>query len=144
MPDINLRRLWYHIKYRYPTREIITIAGVALVILWFIVGSVQAMQKNYRLRGGVEGRRQASELLELEVKTLEYEQRYLQSEEYQKLAVRQRLGYGDPGERVLILPPNSPETTQYDTATSQRRTETTPPSNFRQWMNFLFGGNVRS
>lgn len=145
MLDIKIRRLWYHLRYRYLTREIITVAGVTLVILWFIIGSVQAMQKNYRLRGGVESKRQASELLELEVKTLEYEQRYLQSEEYKKLAVRQRLGYGDPGERVLILPPNSSEVTQFDAeVATQRQADPVPPSKFRQWMNFLFGGNVRS
>lgn len=148
MPNTNIQlavqRLWYRIKYRYPTREIATVILVGVAIVWFIWGSVQAMQKNYELRHRVDGLERQSQLVELETRMLEYEQRYLNSEEYQKLAVRERLGYGDPGEKVLLLPPNSEQVQKADAAEKQQTAAPLPPSNMRQWMNFLFGGNVRN
>lgn len=143
MPNINIQRFWYRLKYRYPTREVLTVALLSIAIVWFIWGSVQAMQKNYELKRMVETKEQEAELVELETRMLEYEQRYLQSEEYKKLAVRERLGYGDPGEKLLILPPNSAQATKFDDANAVRRTPPAKPSNFSQWLNFLFGGNVR-
>ncbi|NLA43070.1 hypothetical protein GX865_02855 [Candidatus Saccharibacteria bacterium] len=142
MTNINIKKAWYHVKYRYPTREIITIAAIGFVIIWFIWGSVQAMQKNYELRRMVDTKRREAELVGLEMKMLEYEQRYLQSEEYKKLAVRQRLGYGDPGEKVLILPVNSAEASRADESSEEPVKVAPKPSNVSQWVNFLFGGNV--
>ncbi len=142
MFSAKMRRLWYKIKYRYPTREFLTIIGAAMVVFCFLVGSVQSMQKNYELRRQVEHKQREAKLIELEMKTLEYEQSYLKSEEYQKLAVRQRLGYGDPGEKLLILPANSPDNNNEDLVPLEKK-ETPPPSNLQQWMNFLFGGNAR-
>ena len=120
-------------------------AGIAAVIVWFIWGSVQAMQKNYELRRSVDSLQREASLVELEMQMLEYEQRYLQSEEYKKLAVRERLGYGDPGEKVLMLPANSAEASQSDAVGQEVVTpaEQPPVSNVSQWMNFLFGGNVQ-
>jgi hypothetical protein cdivTM7_00627 len=142
MFSIKMRRLWYQIKYRYPTREFLTIIGAAMVVFCFLAGSVQSMQKNYELRRQVEYKQREAKLIELEMKTLEYEQSYLKSEEYQKLAVRQRIGYGDPGEKLLILPANSPDNNNENLVPLEKK-ETPPPSNLQQWMNFLFGGNAR-
>lgn len=141
--DTHIRRFIYHIRYRYPVREIITILLVGVAIVWFIWGSVQAMQKNYELRKVVQDRARQAELIELEALALEYEQRYLKSEEYQRLAVRERLGYGDPGEKVLMLPANSTAASANDAVRSAEQSDPKTPSNISQWGNFLFGGNVR-
>lgn len=138
-----IRRFMYHVRYRYPVREIATMLLVGVAIVGFIWGSVQAMQKNYELRKVVQDRARQAELIELEALALEYEQRYLQSEEYQRLAVRERLGYGDPGEKVLMLPANSTAAAEDDVIRTDERAEPVPPSNLSQWGNFLFGGNVR-
>lgn len=139
----RIRRTVYHIRYRYPTREIVTVLLIGIAIVWFIWGSVQAMQKNYELKKIVEDKERQAELTELETRTLEYEQRYLQSEEYKELAVRERLGLGDPGEKVLILPPNSAEATKAGGEDSTNTAAEAPePSNVAQWGNFLFGGNA--
>jgi hypothetical protein len=130
------------VRYRYPTREILTVALIGVAIVWFLWGSVQAMQKNYELRKVVADKARQAELTELETKTLEYEQRYLQSEEYKKLAVRERLGYGDPGEKVLVLPANTSAAVDSGESASAQPKETPAPSNLSQWGNFLFGGNV--
>lgn len=143
MMNTGLRRFIYHVRYRYPTREIVTVLLVGIAIVWFIWGSVQAMQKNYELRKVVADKARQAEVAELETKTLEYEQRYLQSEEYKKLAVRERLGYGDPGEKVLVLPANSTAASDTDTPSASRVAASPTPSNLSQWGNFLFGGNVR-
>lgn len=141
--NTSLRRFIYHIRYRYPTREVVTVLLVGVAIVWFIWGSVQAMQKNYELRKVVEDKTRQAEVADLEAKTLEYEQRYLQSEEYKKLAVRERLGYGDPGEKVLVLPANSSAAADSDRLDARKTTESPKLSNLSQWGNFLFGGNVR-
>lgn len=141
--NTHLRRTIYHIRYRYPVREVATMVLVGVAIVWFIWGSVQAMQKNYELRKVVQDSAREAELVELETLALEYEQRYLQSEEYQRLAVRERLGYGDPGEKVLMLPANSTAAAEGDVERTVERSEVKAPSNLSQWGNFLFGGNVR-
>ena len=70
MKNINIRRTWYHLKYRYPTREVGMVIGIAVVIVGFIWGSVQAMQKNYELRHTVDGLQREVELVELEMQML--------------------------------------------------------------------------
>lgn len=141
--NTSIRRFIYHLRYRYPAREIITVVLVGVAIVWFIWGSVEAMQKNYELRKVVQDRARQAQLVELEMLALEYEQRYLQSEEYQRLAVRERLGYGDPGEKVLMLPANSTSATEGDATATVQQSERPSPSNISQWGTFLFGGNVR-
>ena len=116
---------------------------VALVIgaswTW---GSIEMMQRNYGLQKEVDGRKREQQLADLEVQTLMYQQNYYKSAEYQDLAMRQRLGMTDAGEKALILPPNSQAAKDADTAASQKKAATiVPESNFEQWANFLFGAN---
>jgi hypothetical protein len=85
-------------------------------------------------------------LAELQTQNLKYEQKYYQSGEYQELAIRQRLGYANPGEKVLVLPPNTLAAQNADAALTKKSTTTAtePISNFQQWVNFLFGGSQGS
>lgn len=106
-------------------------------------GSIGVLQKNYALQRVVDDKHRQAKLIELQTENLAYEQRYYKSIEYQELALRERTGVALPGERVVILPPNS-ETAKM--ADSQKTTvaSTEHPreiSNFQQWMNFLFGGS---
>lgn len=144
--NTKISRLLYSIKYRYPTREVLLACGIALATIWFMWGSVQAMQKNYQLRKIVDDKAREEKLIRLQTSMLEYKQNYLKSEEYQKLAVREYLGYGDPGEKLLILPANSQKAINTD-----EKFDSTPivvsrvkPSNLSQWLNFLFGANVKN
>ena len=144
MPNLPIQKLRYQLRYRYPTRQIASIVAVVAIVLWFIWGSVVAMQKNYSLRANVAAKKRERSLVELQMKTLEYEQAYLKSDEYRKLAVRERLGKGDPGEKVVVLPANSPQASAQDSPV-ERVTATPPapePSNFSQWLTFLLGGNA--
>lgn len=107
-------------------------------------GSVGVMQRNYELQKEIDARTREQRLAELETQNLTYQQKYYKSSEYQELALRSRFGLADPGEKALILPPNSPAAKSADgTLTKKASTAAEPTSNFQQWMNFLFGGSRR-
>src|SRR5690606_11747655 len=82
---------------------------------------------------------------QLDTDTAKLEQRYYQTGEYQELAVRQKLGLALPGEKVLILPPNSQKVLDSDKQSAQASLpEPEPISNFNQWRNFLFSGRTNN
>lgn len=76
---------------------------------------------------------------------LAYEQRYYKSREYQSLEAKRRLGLAEPGEKVIVLPPNSAQAKSFDasvdSATARLPADAPAPPPFQQWMNFLFGGS---
>ena len=85
-------------------------------------------------------RQREKTLLELEVATLELENEYYLSEEYQELAARKYQGKKLPGETMVYLPDNSASAKQQDTAIeSETIANFAEMSNFKQWMAFLFG-----
>jgi len=145
MKKINIRRLYYHIRHRYFTMNNVVIAVALLIGASWAWSSIGAMQRNYELQKTIDSKQRQLKLAELQTQNLQYEQRYYKSAEYQELEVRKRLGLANPGEHVLLLPPNS-EIAKNADAKLMKKVETRlePVSNFQQWMNFLFGGNQRS
>jgi cell division protein FtsB len=142
MKKINIRRLYYHVRHRYLTMNNIVIAVAFLIGLSWAWGSIGMMQRNYDLQKEVDTKARNLKLAELETQNLKYEQRYYQSSEYQELEVRKRLGLANPGEHVLILPPNTQQAKNADVVAANRPVRILEPtSDFQQWMNFLFGGN---
>jgi cell division protein FtsB len=142
MKNINIRKIYYHIRYRYLTMNNVVVA-VALVIggawAW---GSIGVMQRNYDLQKDLDARVRQQKLIELETQTLALQQNYYKSSEYQELAVRERMGLAAPGEKVIVLPPNTQAAKDADeVVASVKSIDTQPMSNVEQWMNFLFGGN---
>ena len=138
---VRIRRALYYLKHRYANMNNVVI-GVAFVIAaswaW---GAVSMMQRNFGLQKEVDAQKRELQLTELEVQTLQYQQNYYRSDEYKELAARERLGLALPGEKVLMLPPNSEQAKKEPGAK-----ETMKPSgsgaaisNFEQWMNFLTG-----
>lgn len=101
------------------------------------------MQRNYTLQRTLDFKKREQTLAELETATLAFEKKYYESNEYKELAARQYLGLAEEGEKVLILPPN--ETVGGDDGQKQQKSPVSePPSNFRQWMDFLLGSNRRN
>lgn len=139
----NLRRLYYHVRHNYfTTNNLVVVIGLLIAASW-AWGSVQAMERNYALQKEVDYKQRELRLAELETQKLQFEQNYYKSDEYKELAVREKLGLVSPGEKVLILPPNS------EAASAEEDAATTAPravaeSNLQQWVNFLFGGAYRS
>lgn len=145
MQNRKIQRLIYTIRHRYITMNNVVLAAAAVVAIGWAWASVQAVQRNYALQQEVDDKHRQERLIRLQTENLQYEQRYYQSREYQTLEVKRRLGLAEPGEKVLILPPNSEAVKALDNTDQSTvvavRTNTTPPAPFQQWMDFLFGGN---
>lgn len=118
---------------------VILVAGViALSWAW---GSVMAMQKNYELQQELDLKNRDKLVAEIQYKTLQYEQKYIQSSEYQEIAARDKLGLVKPGEQVLLFPDDGTSESANSSESNSSSTKT-EDSNFSQWVNFLFGGNA--
>ena len=139
--------MWQKIKtffrrMRYFTkRDILTLNNVVLVIALILCfswtwGAISSMTRNWALEEKLKSRQLETAKLELEVETLKLEKQYYETEEYQELMARAKLGKKLKGETVVILPENSEAAkTKYiqkDTEKSEYR------SNFSQWLDFLF------
>lgn len=142
MKKTNIRRLIYHVRHRYMTMNNVVIAIALIIGASWAWGSIGVMQRNYNLQKELDAKNRQQTLAELEVQNLTYQKKYYQSAEYQELAVRERMGSVSPGEKVLVLPPNSAAAKQADMVVSGKKAVTVEPqSNFQQWTNFLFGAN---
>ncbi len=122
----------------------VVLAIALLIAASWVWGSVQAMQRNYALEKELDAKRRELRLVELETELLKYQQRYYQSDEYKELAVREKLGLALPGEKVLVLPPNTAAAKESDTKTEELLPVRAVPSNLQQWINFLLGGASES
>ncbi len=145
MNKINIRKTLYRLKHEYFTLNNVVVVVALLVAASWAWGSIGVMQRNYERQKEVDAMAREQKLLELETETLAYEQRYYKSDEYKELAVRERLGLASPGEKVLILPPNSATAKSADIQlTSKQPAFGVQPSNFQQWVDFIFGGNSKA
>jgi len=140
MQNRNIRRIIYRIQHSYLTMNNMVLAAALIIAGSLTIASVRAVERNYQLQRVIDGKIRQLHLAELQVDTLQYEQRYYQSEEYQTLELKRRLGMALPGEKVLILPPNSERAKAIDegaVSTVSINPIKQPP--FQQWMDFLFG-----
>jgi len=146
MKKINIRKTYYLIRHRYLTMNNMVIVVALIIGAGWAWGSVQMMQRNFDLQKEIDDKRRQQVLIQLQADMLGYEQRYFSSSEYQELAIRERMGLVMPGEKVLILPPNSTAAQKADqliSNDSSSQEATAVPSNFELWMNFLFGTRER-
>ena len=143
MKKINIRRAYYLVRHKYLTVNNVVVTAALVVGAGWVWGSLGVMQRNYDLQKDVNYKDRELQLAQLETDRLQLENRYYQTREYQELAVRKNLGLVMPGERVLILPGNSPAVKAADQA-SQPVSEVASEelSNFQQWMDFLFGAKA--
>ena len=130
------RRAKYYFSNDILTLSNIVMASFIFISIIWVWGNIAAMEKNYSIQKKLELKQRQALIDEISYKTLEYEQKYLKSSEYQELAVREKLGLAMPGEHVLIL-------SKYPEEQKKEQTKTPKPSNFTQWINFIFGGNAQ-
>ena len=128
----------YRLKFKF-NKQVLTgnnifIATVVFFAVIWVWGNISVMEKNYSLQKKLELKKREQLIGEIEYETLKYEQKYLKSTEYQELADRSKLGLADKVENDLILDKYPEE------AKKQKKVE--KQSNFKQWVNFLFGGNA--
>jgi cell division protein FtsL len=143
----QLKRLVYHIRYEYVTMNNMVLAIAAVIAISWAWASVQAVQRNYELQREINDKQRQATLVELQADNLQFEQHYYQSTEYLTLEAKRRLGLAEPGERLLVLPPNSAvveaESAKEDTSTIVTSTAPPPPP-LQQWLEFLFGTKAKT
>ena len=124
--DTTKRHIIYKIKHDYLQLNTVVLALALVIATYLAWQSVARLQQNY------------TQQRELETKTLQYQKNFRESDEYKELAAREKLGLVAPGEKVIVLPKNSPEA--HDPPTDKPTNPDTQSSNFEQWVTFLFGG----
>ena len=144
MPHINIRKTIYTIRHKYLTFNNVVIAAAFLIAASWVWGSLEVMQRNYALQKEVDIKQRQLQLTQLQRDSLELQKKYYQTDEYKELAVRDTLGLVKPGEKLLILPKNSPTATAADNPVQQVAVTKEAVPNLQQWLNFLFGGNSKS
>lgn len=138
--NINFKGLWLIAKRKYFNLQTLTIIIAIYIAFSWAWGALNMMDRNYKLQKELSKKQQELQLVQIESITLELQKKYYQTREYQELAARKNLGLVLPGEKVLVLPPN---TTKNNSKESDSNVSQTKKSNFDEWMDFLSGGNVR-
>lgn len=142
MKKINIRRIYYRFRHEYLTLNNVVVVVAFIIAANWVWGSLEMMQRNFSLQKELDDKSRQLIVAQLDTDNAKLEQRYYKTDEYKELAVRQRLGLVSPGERLLILPPNSEAVKNADKVVAVKPSATVVPiSNFGQWMNFLFGAN---
>lgn len=137
----KVRKTHYWLKHEVFIFDNIIIIIALILCFIFTWGAISSMSRNWSLAAEVANREREKALLELEVETLELENEYYLSEEYQELAARKYQGKKLPGETMIYLPKNSEYARKKhaEIAENTASTSASETSNFRQWTKFLFG-----
>lgn len=134
------RKTGYWIKH-----DLLIFDNVVLIIAFIFCliwtwGSISSMSRNWSLAQELMNHQREKALLELEVETLELENDYYLSAEYQELAARKYQNKMLAGETMVYLPANSEQAKhKHDARPTTTINNTEEMSNFAQWMAFLFG-----
>lgn len=132
------RRLGYRIKHWLNQDRMIFLVAVAMCLIW-TWGAISAMTRNWDLEQRLTARRQQLALLQLEIDSLELENRYYVSDEYQELTARAKQNKLDSGETLIYLPENSNYAQNKNNDVDNVKPVSDEPSNFEQWFSFIFG-----
>ena len=133
----KLRKIKYNIKHDFPLDKFL----FTLALLFFAVcvwGTISSVTRNWELEQRLVARRYELTLEQLEIDSIELENKYLASEEYQELMARARQNKKLEGETLIYLPDNSDYAKhKHEEVKTEEIVE--EPSNFEQWFTFLFG-----
>ncbi len=135
----KLRKTQYWLKHDlFVFDNVVLMIALVFCLVW-TWGSISSMTRNWSLAQELINRQREKALLELEVETLELENEYYLSDEYQELAARKYQGKMLSGETMVYLPENSSTTESSELEASTENIATDSMSNFEQWLAFLFG-----
>lgn len=140
----RVRKAIYWLQHNLFVFDRVVIIVAVTICLFFVWGAVSSMSRNWTLAQELANRKREKVLLELEVETLELENEYYVSTEYQELAARRYQNKKLPGETLIYLPPNSEAAkNKYSTeGSSSAENPDESMSNFEQWLVFLFGAGT--
>ncbi len=137
----KLRKVQYWLKHDlFVFDKMVFIVAAACCLAW-TWGSIDSMSRNWSLSQELMNRQREKALLELEVETLELENEYYASAEYQELAARKYQNKMLPGETMIYLPDNSEHAINKHKMQDNNEPTITANemSNLEQWLMFLFG-----
>jgi len=137
----KLRKVQYWLKHDlFVFDKMVFIVAAACCLAW-TWGSIDSMSRNWSLSQELMNRQREKALLELEVETLELENEYYASAEYQELAARKYQNKMLPGETMIYLPDNSEHAINKHKMQDNNEPTITADemSNLEQWLMFLFG-----
>ena len=134
----KLRRFYFRLKHDYFSFDNIVFFVAIIMCFFWTYSSIDAMSRNWELSQQLATKRRELALLQLEVDTMELENLYYSSPEYQELSARIHKNKLLDGETLIYLPENSEEA-KNKYKTSSAVAEIAEPSNFSKWMSFLFG-----
>ena len=133
----KFRQFIYVLKHDYlNSSNVIFFIAIVFCIFW-TYSSIVAMSRNWKLAEQIASKKKELTMLQLEIETLELENDYYASTEYQELAARAKQNKKLEGENLVILPDNSDYAKNKHTSSSS--SEKTEPSNLSKWLSFLFG-----
>lgn len=132
----TVRHARYRLKHDLSIENIVLVAAIIMCLTW-TYQSISSMSRSWTLTERLSAERHNLELLELEVETMELENEYYNSDEYQELLARKHASKQLPGEHLVYLPDNS-EAAKTKHSTSKTITIVKDYSNFEKWVRFLF------
>ena len=135
----SLRRVKLGIKRMFSQGRIeFLIAGV-LCLAW-TWGAITSTTRNWELEQRLVNKKKELTLLQLEIETIELENRYYASEEYQELSAREKQNKMTEGEFMVLLPENTDYAKHKDVIiNADEPEEEEEKTNFEQWISFVFG-----
>lgn len=114
----------------------VLVVAILIASTW-VWSTIEAIQHNFTLQQQVDALGQQISVEDLQNKALQLQKAYYNSDQYLELSAREHLGVASPGEKVVILPPNTVQTPAAVAPANQAPVASR--SNFAQWMYFLFG-----
>ena len=132
----QLRRLRFFAKRDFLTLQNIVDVGAIIVCCFFAWGLISSISRNWELEEKLNEHKLTAIKTQIEVEKLKLEQQYYQTDEYQELIARQKLGKMMPGETMVVLPQNSARAREK--YANLGNIEVEEKSNFEQWLDLLF------
>jgi cell division protein FtsB len=114
----------------------VLVVAILIASTW-VWSTIEAIQHNFTLQQQVDALSQQISVDDLQNKTLQLQKAYYNSDQYLELSAREHFGVANPGEKVVVLPPNTVQSPP--AAMPANQAPITTKSNFAQWMYFLFG-----
>ena len=130
---MNIHTIRQLVKHYY-TLDNIVLTAALLMASGFVWSTMTALQNNYVLQRQVDVLQSQVDASTLEADTLELENAYFASKEYQELQARQKFGKAASGEHMLILPANTASDASAETTNKPSLTN----DNFKSWLDFFF------
>ena len=133
----SFRRLNYRLKHGMSRERLIFLIAVLACLAWTF-SAISAMSRNWDLEQRLVAKRYERDKLQLEIESLELENQYFTSEEYQELAARDKQNKMLEGETLIYLPDNTDYAKhKHEMIAIEEAPE--EPANYEQWFNFIFG-----